>query len=1085
MARKRFNLVPGDWIQLEHIIRKLGNENKLTALDSPTFVGLTLTGLTASSLVVTDADKALASLALPLAVNKGGTGVATLTNHGILLGSGTGTVTPLGAASNGQIPIGSTGADPTLATITGTTNQVTVANAAGSITLSLPQNIHAGASPTFVGLTLSSIAAEGTDVDKFLVDSTGIIKYRTGAQVLSDIGASASAHLHDGQTLQHDGVNSDGGAFSFATTGTVSFNQTIDFGSKVTAGSWGSPIDVTNTRKYGFELHYSGNNYDVFGIRSRANLITTDASTRTATGAELQAANTDGIDVNVLCGAKCSSTGKSTSSSATISYMRAVDLITEYGAKDTITNLYNTHIKCITRNAAGEGSFTTGYGIYLENIAVGGTGQALDAGIYFKATSFATPSFTYGIDFTGATYATADIKIKKGILLTDACTIGQTNGPLLTFDDTANSLKLTGGNIQVYANTDSWRIQCLDAQDAGRAVIDVQTTHGTNIICSLRSHDHTYSETFFGLSMAGVGMLWFQPQTTGAIIGTYSNFPLIFGVNNVEHSRMTTTSFQPASDNTFDLGVVGGTDYRWRHLYLSGNLSDETNSLTIANAKAAYDHSQIAGGDSVHVSVAENTAWDAAYTHSQLTAGNPHSVTPTELSLVIGTNVQAYGAVLDDLNTLGANSADSEFLVGTGAGALIWESGNTARTSLGLGTGDGPRFTQLAVGGYAVGANIVYVTDPSGNDRFKITTTEVVLNEDLRDMDFRVESTGHAHSLFVRGSDGNIGIGHDVPSYHLSIGGSSGTDQIGIYHNETDAYFTTTDGAFTFITDEGTNTHTYFSIKGKGTGATRFQLYNGDNSGSLLLYRAGNYGYVKLSGGTTSGLLFQEDAACNIACFGTVPEGTYPEFLVYGFRTGDARRSLQIGVGRDAADTVSFDGLSNYRFDGNGEFSGNLGAGTFSPAAQLDVLGPNDGNLIFYAHHAAASVLEINNAGFVFNNDHADMDFRIESDNDTYCFFLDAGLDAVGIGNTPVGKLYAEQGNAAGAKPVLGLKQVDVSEEFIRFIGTSADGVLTQSIVEAADVGTATLAGYVKVYVQDDGEQLADQAYYQPVYTLA
>ena len=76
-------------------------------------------------------------------------------------------------------------------------------------------------------LTLSSIAAEGADVDKFLVDSAGVIKYRTGDQVLSDIGASAAAHLHDTQTLQHDAVNSDGGAFSFSTTGLVSFNQSI------------------------------------------------------------------------------------------------------------------------------------------------------------------------------------------------------------------------------------------------------------------------------------------------------------------------------------------------------------------------------------------------------------------------------------------------------------------------------------------------------------------------------------------------------------------------------------------------------------------------------------------------------------------------------------------------------------------------------------------------------------------------------------------------------------------------------------------------------------------------------------------
>lgn len=44
----------------------------------------------------------------------------------------------------------------------------------------------------------------------------------------------------------------------------------------------------------------------------------------------------------------------------------------------------------------------------------------------------------------------------------------------------------------------------------------------------------------------------------------------------------------------------------------------------------------------------------------------------------------AVDGLLEDLDTLGANSADSEFLVGTGAGALAWENAATARTSLGL-----------------------------------------------------------------------------------------------------------------------------------------------------------------------------------------------------------------------------------------------------------------------------------------------------------------------------------------------------------------------------------------------------------------
>ena len=42
--------------------------------------------------------------------------------------------------------------------------------------------------------------------------------------------------------------------------------------------------------------------------------------------------------------------------------------------------------------------------------------------------------------------------------------------------------------------------------------------------------------------------------------------------------------------------------------------------------------------------------------------------------------------VLEDLDTLGAASADGEFIVATGAGAFAYESGSTVRTSLGLGS---------------------------------------------------------------------------------------------------------------------------------------------------------------------------------------------------------------------------------------------------------------------------------------------------------------------------------------------------------------------------------------------------------------
>ena len=92
----------------------------------------------------------------------------------------------------------------------------------------------------------------------------------------------------------------------------------------------------------------------------------------------------------------------------------------------------------------------------------------------------------------------------------------------------------------------------------------------------------------------------------------------------------------------------------------------------------------------------------------------------------------------------------------------------------------------------------------------------------------------------------------------------------------------------------------------------------------------------------------------------------------------------------------------------------------------------------------------------------------------------------VGIGITaPLAKLHIDQATSDAAKPVITLDQADVSEEFIRFIGTSANGILTQSIVENADVSTSTLQGWLKVYVQDDGNQLADSSYFIPIYTLA
>ena len=70
----------------------------------------------------------------------------------------------------------------------------------------------------------------------------------------------------------------------------------------------------------------------------------------------------------------------------------------------------------------------------------------------------------------------------------------------------------------------------------------------------------------------------------------------------------------------------------------------------------------------------------------------------------------AVDGVLEDLDALGTASAAGEFIVATGAGAFAYESGDTARTSLGLGTGDSPTFAGLTVNGdLLVTGSLTYV----------------------------------------------------------------------------------------------------------------------------------------------------------------------------------------------------------------------------------------------------------------------------------------------------------------------------------------------------------------------------------------
>lgn len=96
-----------------------------------------------------------------------------------------------------------------------------------------------------------------------------------------------------------------------------------------------------------------------------------------------------------------------------------------------------------------------------------------------------------------------------------------------------------------------------------------------------------------------------------------------------------------------------------------------------------------------------------------------------------------------------------------------------------------------------------------------------------------------------------------------------------------------------------------------------------------------------------------------------------------------------------------------------------------------------------------------------------------------------SGRVSIGSNTSFLGKLLVDQLSTSAAIPVLYLDQADTDEPFTKYVGEAAAATLTRSIVAEADVTTATRQGFTKIEIEDIGNQVTDQDYFTPFYTLA
>lgn len=209
----------------------------IATISSPTFAGLTLDSFSGP---VKATAGVLSSAAISL----------TSEVSGVLPTANGGTGLNASSASNGQLLIGN-GSGLSLATITGTSNQVTVTNGSGSITLSLPQSIATTSSPSFANLNLSPSGL----LD---VTSAGTLSIGTSNATIINIGNAGATVNIQGDTIYQNVTNLNVADKNIAVNVGGSAGSGANAGIHVEeGGSVTGHVEVTGSR-LGWEFHPPG-----------------------------------------------------------------------------------------------------------------------------------------------------------------------------------------------------------------------------------------------------------------------------------------------------------------------------------------------------------------------------------------------------------------------------------------------------------------------------------------------------------------------------------------------------------------------------------------------------------------------------------------------------------------------------------------------------------------------------------------------------------------------------------------------------------------------------------------------------------
>ena len=247
----------------------------------------------------------------------------------------------------------------------------------------------------------------------------------------------------------------------------------------------------------------------------------------------------------------------------------------------------------------------------------------------------------------------------------------------------------------------------------------------------------------------------------------------------------------------------------------------------------------------------------------------------------------------------------------------------------------------------------------------------------LDDISSGFDGSDTTHTMQVNSQ--NITVG-DVNQILLSLGGviqKPGTD------------FTVSGSILTFTTAPAANT-SFFAI-----------LLGSDNGGT-----------VTPTDGSVTGDKIASDLS--IATNVTITTADNTDTLTLVSTDADASGGPVLDFYRNSSSPADNDTIGKITFRGRNDNSQDVDYAVLD----LNIADASDStedsflNFKMMKAGALANRLRIETGTFIINDDGADFDFRVESDNDTHALFVDASQDHVGIGTSnPIGKLFVAGNN--------------------------------------------------------------------------